>query len=112
MYSQVQLKYSGDDYFVADQVFVKYKTVGGQKVVDDFVILENKLSISTPLTTPQSNAFNSNSFTVRSINIESVTKQGQFLKSGDNLPFSGNRQWYKVHDGSIGDKISGINKMN
>jgi hypothetical protein len=50
----VQLYYSGDNYFVANQVFVKYKTVGGQKMVDDILVLENKLSSTTPLTTPQS----------------------------------------------------------
>jgi hypothetical protein len=42
MYSQVQLYYSGDNYFVADQVFVKYKLVGREKVVDDILVIENK----------------------------------------------------------------------
>jgi len=109
MYSQVELKYSDEDYFVADQVFVKRDALGE---VEDIVILENKLSSTTPLTPSQSNAFTKTSFIVRSVNVESVTKPGQFLKSGDNLIFSGTKQWYKVHDGANGDIISGIIKMN
>jgi hypothetical protein len=111
MYSQVQLKYSGDDYFVADQLFVKYKTIGGQKVVDDFVVIENKLSSSTPLITPQSNAFNSTFLTVRSQNLPSQFGSNQNITSRTALNFSGTKQWYKVHDGSNGDVISGISKM-
>lgn len=53
-----------------------------------------------------------NLFTVRSVSVESATTQGQFLKSGDNLNFAENRQWYKVHDGGDGDVISGITKMD
>jgi len=112
MYSQVQLKYSGDDYFVADQLFVKYKTDAlGRKVVDDIVVIENKLSSTTPLTTPQSNAFNSTSLTVRSQNLPSQFGSNQNITSGTVLNFSGTKQWYKVHDGSNGDAISGISKM-
>jgi|GEM_PF-976695 len=109
MYSQVQLKYDGDNYFVADQLFVKRNALGD---IDDLVVIENKLSSSTPLTAPQSTAFTKTSFTVRSVNIESSTKPGQFLKGGDGLMFGGAKQWYKVHDGANGDLISGINKMN
>jgi hypothetical protein len=112
MYSQVQLKYDGDNYFVADQLFVKYKTVGGQQVIDDLVVIENKLSSTTPLTTPQATAFTKNSFTVRSVSIESATTPGKFLNSGQSLNFSGTKKWYKVHDGANGDVISGISKMN
>lgn len=111
MYSQVQLKYDGDNYFVADQVFVKYKTIQGQKVVDDFVVIENKLSSSTPLTTPQSNAFKKKTFQVRSKNSLSQFNSSQNLTNGTVLNLSGKKQWYKVHDGSSGDVITGISKM-
>ena len=109
MYSQVQLKYDGDNYFVADQLFIK-RNIDGDII--DLVVIENKLSSTTPLTGLQSIAFTKTSFTVRSVKIESVTKPGQFLKSGDNILFSGSKQWYKVHDGTNGDVISGILKMN
>lgn len=111
MYSQVQLKYDGDNYFVADQLFVKYKTVAGQKVVDDVIVIENKLSSSTPLTTPQTNAFQKPTFTVRSVSTESEFVPNTFLNQNTVLSFSGSKQWYKVHDGSNGDVISGIQKM-
>ncbi|MGO4773740.1 fibronectin type III domain-containing protein [Flavobacterium sp. W22_SRS_FK3] len=111
MYSQVQLKYDGDNYFVADQLFVKYKTVGGQKVIDDIVVIENKLSSTTPLTGPQSTAFTKTSFTVRSQNSTSQFGSNINLTSGKVLEFSGSKQWYKVHDGANGDVISGISKM-
>ena len=111
MYSQVQLKYDGDNYFVADQLFVKYKTVGGQQVIDDLVVIENKLSSTTPLTTPQATAFTKTSFTVRSQNLPSQFGNGTNLTSGKVLNFSGTKQWYKVYDGANGDVISGISKM-
>jgi hypothetical protein len=109
MYSQVQLKYDGDNYFVADQLFVKRNLDGD---IVDMVVIENKLSSTTPLTTPQSTAFTKISFTVRSVSIESATTPGKFLNSGQSLNFSGTKQWYKVHDGANGDVISGISKMN
>lgn len=111
MYSQVQLKYDGDNYFVADQLFVKYKTVAGQKVVDDVIVIENKLSNSTALTTPQANAFQKTTFTVRSISSESEFMPNTFLNQNTVLNFSSSKQWYKVYDGVNGDVISGIQKM-
>ena len=112
MYSQVQLNYDGDNYFVADQVFVKYGIDDdGFQFVEDVVIIENKLSSSTPLTTPQSNAFTKTSFTVRSQSLPSQFGSGKNLTSGTALKFSGTKQWYKVHDGSNGDAITGIKKM-
>jgi hypothetical protein len=37
--------YNQDNYFVTDQMFVKYSAFGD---VDDIVIIENKLSSTTP----------------------------------------------------------------
>lgn len=111
MYAQVQLKYSGDNYFVADQLFIKYKTVGGQKVVDDIIVVENKLSSSTPLTPPQASAFKETTFTVRSQSVPSEFGSGTNLTSGSVINFSDSKQWYKVHDGVNGDAITGIRKM-
>jgi hypothetical protein len=108
MYSQVQLKYDGDNYFVADQLFVK-RNLDGDMV--DMVVIENKLSSTTPLTTPQATAFTKTSFTVRSQNLPSQFGSGTNLTNGKVLNFSGTKQWYKVHDGANGDVISGISKM-
>jgi len=113
MYSQVQLKYNDTgDYFVADQVFVKYKTLGGQKIIDDVIIIENKLSANTRLTPNQTIAKTKNSYTVRNTrNRESEFGSDNFLKQSDELNFGESIQWYKVHDGVNGDIIKGINKL-
>jgi hypothetical protein len=114
MYSQVQLYYQRDNYFVADQLFVKYTTdLMGRKVVDDILVIENKLSNTTPLTTPQNGALKSSSYRVRNI----TEKKSQFgtnniLKKDDVLNFENSQiKWYKVHDGTNGDAVSGINKI-
>lgn len=108
MYSQVQLKYDGDNYFVADQLFVKRDALGD---IDDIIVIENKLSSTTPLTTSQTNAFRKTSFTVRSVSVESEITRNTFLNQNTVLTFSDSKQWYKVHDGASGDVISGIEKM-
>jgi hypothetical protein len=107
MYSQVQLYYNGDDYFIADQIFVKYTTnQAGRKVVDDILVLENKLSGGTPLTSPQNGALKNNSYKVRNQKkIYSEYETMNELKYGEELKFSNNIQWYKVHDGSSDGKI-------
>jgi hypothetical protein len=115
MYSQVQLKYDGDNYFIADQLFVKYKVDAfGRKTVDDIIVIENKLSSTTPLTSPQTSAMKSASYVVRNID----PKQSQFelnntLNQNAILNFeSGIIKWYKVYDGNDGSAILGINKLN
>jgi hypothetical protein len=108
MYSQVQLKYDGDNYFVADQLFVKRDALGD---IEDIIVIENKLSSTTPLTTPQTNAFQRTSFTVRSQSVPSEFGSGVNLTSGKPITFSDSKQWYKVHDEANGDVISGIQQM-
>jgi hypothetical protein len=106
MYSQVQLYYSGDNYFVADQVFVKYTTnQAGKEIVDDILVIENKLSSTTALTTPQNGALKSSSYRVRSRNKFSEINSNNPLEYGIELKFSDKIQWYKVHDGSSEGKI-------
>lgn len=108
MYSQVQLKYDGDNYFVADQLFVK-RNIDGDIV--DLVVIENKLSSTTPLTTPQATAFTKTSFTVRSLDKLSEMGTLKELKAGSVINFKTAKQVYKVHDGANGDVISGIIKL-
>lgn len=110
MYSQVQLYYNDTDYFIADQIFVKYTTnQAGKQVVDDILVLENKLSVNTPLTSPQSGALKSSSYRIRSkIEKKSVFDQTKELNYGDELKFNKNMQWYKIYDGTEGTEIKGI----
>lgn len=75
------------------------------------ILIENKLSISTPLTTLQTNAFGKTSFIVRSLDKFSEMDSGILLGSGTIINFSSSKQWYKVHDGLDGDIIVGINEM-
>ena len=111
MFSQVQLKYNdAGDYFVADQIFVKYDDFGD---IEDILVIENKLSNSTPLTAPQSNALQSNFFLVRSVSVKSNTAPYFFLESANNeiLSFSGSKQWYKVYSNGNGSSITGIKQI-
>lgn len=110
MFSQVQLKYnSTGDYFIADQIFVKYDAFGE---IDDLIVLENKLSSTTAFSPNQTSALQSNSFTVRSNPIESGTSNGLFLNKDEVLSFSETKQWYKVHSSGDGTAITGIQKVN
>lgn len=103
LFSQVQLFYCyGDNYFIADHLFVKFE---GDEIVD-FVIIEDKLKNSTSFTKNQGEAFKCVSFTVRNDSKKSVG--GFELKSHDNLYFNGSKQIYKVYDSDEGDAISDI----
>jgi hypothetical protein len=75
------------------------------------LIIEYKLSSTTPLTTTQTMAFSKTSFTVSSLDKYLEIGTNIKLNPGDFLNFTGSKQWYKVHDGSNGDAITGINKM-
>jgi hypothetical protein len=108
MYSQVQLKYDGEEYFVADQVFVRYRMIGGQKLVEDLVIIENKLSRTTSFTAQQSNALAHRRFVVRSQSVSSEFGTGMNLMNGRVLEFVDNAQWIKVSDEATGNQISQI----
>lgn len=102
----MQLHYNGDNYFIADQLFIKYDTFGG---IEDILVLENKLSLSTPFTSPQSKALKNSSYRVRSkIEKESVFDQIKELNYGDELKFNKNIQWHKIYDGTEGPEIKGI----
>ena len=111
MYSQVQLKYNGSDYFVADQVYVKWVNVNGTQVIDDIVVIENKLKSTTRLTTNQNAGKAASSLEVRSVNLTPES-----AVSGNNLtnqlpPINTNDKWLKVFDSENGDVISGIDKL-
>jgi len=111
MFSQVQLKYNNTgDYFVADQVFVKYDAFDD---IEDLIVIENKLSRSTPFSPNQTSALHSNSFTIRSNSIASDTNPNLLLESANNetLSFSDSKQWYKVSSSGDGTSIINIQKI-
>ena len=84
MFEQVQFTYNKTtgDYFVADQVFVKYKTVAGRKVVDDIIVIENKLSDITKLTDNQRIAKGINQYWTRGAKIGVSTGAPAYFKDG------------------------------
>jgi len=93
IFEQVQIKTGqiangADEFFVADFVLVKKKTVLGQEILDfdNAIVLETKLSSTTALTTPQTNALAkvktaSNTFDIRSIS-KNTKDNKYFLGSG------------------------------
>lgn len=108
MYSQVQLKYNTSDYFVADQVYVKWTTVNGQNLIDDIVVIENKLSASTRLTTNQNAGKAASTLVVRSVDkFPDNSVLGLELKG--IIPI--NNKWLKIYDSDNGDIITGIEKI-
>jgi hypothetical protein len=86
---------------------VKYTTNQAErKVIDDILVLENKLFGGTPLASPQNGALKNRNYKVRNQkNIYSEYGTMNELKYGEELKFSNNIQWYKVHDGSSDGKV-------
>jgi SprB repeat len=123
LYTQVQLTVSGDDYLVADQIFIKWrkevKTVNGVEVevevVDDVIVLEVKLKSGTDLTTNQKAGLNSTTqLTVRSVRRDPISPRlvgGPGIPLVKNTELSVNPTFYKVYDGDNGDVIVGVQKL-
>ncbi|MFN3380707.1 MAG: hypothetical protein ACK41O_14725, partial [Runella zeae] len=94
------------DYFIADQVFVKFKTVNidgeNRKVIDDMVILETKLSKGTDLTPNQRIAKGLNEYSIR----------GPKLGVSGTAAFKdGTIKWIKAYDAGVGNVITDITKF-
>ena len=70
LFNQVQFDVPGGK-MIADQVLVKYKVVGNKKIIDDVVILENKLKSTTNYTSRQISGWRQvyaqNKLTIRSV---------------------------------------------
>jgi hypothetical protein len=73
------------------------------------LVLENKLSCTTPLTSPQSGALKSSGYRVRNERREPVLGNENLIKNTE-LRFSKDIQWYKVYDGTDGKAIQNIIK--
>lgn len=110
MYSQIQLKYNGNDYFVADQVYVKWVDDNGAQVISDVIIVENKLKSTTRLTTKQNAGKASVQLEVRTIASPPVSPVSGNALTND-YTITTNDKWLKVYDSEHGDVISGIDEF-
>ena len=78
-------------------------------MVEDFVIIEDKLNETTKLSRNQSEAFKCTDFTVRSNDKKS---NGKTLMKGSSISIKGDKtQIYKVFDSDNGKEIKGIKKF-
>lgn len=101
MYKQVQFTYnkSTGDYFVSDQVFVKYGfDADGDKFIENIIVVENKLSDGTKLTGNQSAARSVSEYTVRS---------RQFVELSQGLEVKSNK-WLRAYGDGSGKNIVDI----
>ena len=102
---QVQFFYKNPpgDYFIADQIFVKYGfDADGDKFIDDLIVIENKLSESTRLTENQETAKSISEYLVRGSKIPG-------LPTGSQAVFKDNViKWFKVHSDGVGKEIKNL----
>jgi hypothetical protein len=122
VFEQVQIKTGkivdgADEYFIADFVLVKKNKILGQEILDfnDAIVLETKLSIGTPLTTPQTSALakvktTSNTFDVRSVNNGSTTNATFSLGSSPSASSKTVKinDYIKVYSDGTGNVIQDI----
>jgi hypothetical protein len=125
IFEQVQIKTGQitngtDEFFVADFVLVK-KEVDIVTGIEDLnfntaIVLETKLSNTTALTTPQTNALTkvkttSNSFEIRTISKESKTNSEFVLGSGTDFKNLKIIDYIKVNSNGIGNTIQDVNSL-
>ena len=119
MYAQVQLLYNPatDNFFVADQVFVKWETVNGVESIADLLVVENKLQFGTALTTHQRAGRLAASLDVRSRDAR-VVSSAPNRPAGTTAPVMNQTrtslnpsEWFKVYDAETGDIVSGVSQI-
>jgi len=115
LFEQVQLKINGgSDYFIADQIFVKYNEYGK---MEDIIVIECKLSDATKVSAKQSASIkesyeNSNSFfEVRSKKIESKFDKETKLKQKDIFTFNNEITFIKAEDGDDASQLKSLKKL-
>lgn len=119
LFSQVQLKYNNEDFFVADQLFIKFKLINNVRVIDDVIVIENKLSKLTQLTENQSNAKGINTYVVRSVNKPGLKNHSIILNKSNPSPEENTIstvsaltiKWYKIYNGGKGAAITDIDPL-
>ncbi|MES2134128.1 MAG: hypothetical protein V4506_17405 [Bacteroidota bacterium] len=118
VFEQVQIKTGqtvngADEYFIADFVLVKKKTVLGQEILDldNAVVLETKLSSTTPLTPPQTNALAKVKTTSNTFSVRSVSQPGVFNPTNYSLGSTNQikiTDYIKVHSDGVGTTVQDI----
>jgi len=114
MYSQVQFKYNtAGNYFVADQVYVKWgpNPNTGIDEIQDIVIIEDKLSSGTRLTTNQNAGKRATSLTVRSVELFPQSSISGNALTNQLPSINTNDKWLKIFDSENGDRISDIVRL-
>ena len=113
MYSQVQFKYNDvGDYFVADQLYVKWgKDEFGVDKIQDIVVVEDKLSSGTRLTTNQNAGKRATSLTVRSVELFPQSSVSGNALTNQLPSINTNDKWLKIFDSENGDRISDIVRL-
>lgn len=119
LFTQVQLKYDNDDYFIGDQIYIKYEfdALCDINRIVDVVILETKLQSTTGYSYNQIAAFievlnNPNhELKVRSINPQSLTRKNCSLNQNVALNLGGNASLFKIADFKTGEKIKEVTRI-
>lgn len=117
MFSSVQLKIGNtENFFVADQLFVKYGTDQfGKEIIEDIIVLETKLQSTTNLSARQLEALqNANQgFKVRSTGSKSLYDENIILNQDTKrLTFEGGSPTFlKLYDNANGNAINDIVKL-
>lgn len=111
IYDQVQVKYAGDDYFVADFVMVRKEIVEGIEI-EKAIVIETKLRDATKLTTPQANALNK----VKGSDPSLITRSSQrpSLNGGSALQSNTDLEiedFIKVWGDGTGETFSGLETL-
>ncbi|MCU0417322.1 MAG: hypothetical protein MUE33_09055 [Cytophagaceae bacterium] len=125
IFEQVQIKTGqiangADEFFVADFVLVKKEVnaITGIEYLNfnNAIVLETKLSSTTALTTPQTNALSkvkttSNTFDIRTISKESKTNSEFVLGSGTSYKTVKVTDYIKVNSDGIGNTIQDVTSL-
>lgn len=116
----VQLRYGNgpNDYFVADQVFVKYEYVGDFKRIDDIIVIETKLTAATKTSGNQKNAINMsyepnfNGFDLRNIEKKSLFDKTNIIdREIGKFKFNGVPTIIKAEDLETGNALSNFKRL-
>ncbi|WP_338376538.1 hypothetical protein [uncultured Flavobacterium sp.] len=118
--TNVQLKYnSAGDYFIADQVFVKFTTDQyGKKKISDIIVIETKLKQTTATSLNQKGAINAaydnnfSGFELRNNNRKlKFEKKFNINKTNGDFKFDGQPTIIKASDLDSGDEISDFKRL-
>lgn len=115
LFTGVQLKIgTSENYFVADQLFVKYEKVGKTRVIKDIIVVETKLQTTTNLSPRQLEALQNatQGFYVRSKKASSkYNKNMKLNQQSEKLKFNGSPTFIKMFDNADGNAINDLSLL-